>query len=116
MGFVGYEGVYDVAHTARGIDITGLEQSDPDTWHSVNPYSQIGRHDELIVRLIHGLDNDTQWYDLLPEVSEDFERSLSEAGYDVELITVDDATHQGWNPLDPGFDKIVNETMELSRA
>ena len=115
-GFVGYEGVYDIAHQARAIDITGLEQSDPDTWRSVNPYSQVGRHDELVIRLIHGIDDDTQWYDILPEVSEDFERSLSEAGYDVELITVDGASHSGWNQVDRGFDEIVNTTLELSQA
>ena len=115
-GYVGYEGPYDVAYVARLNDITGLEQSDPDTWHSVNPYSQIGRHDDLKVRLIHGIDDGTQWYDILPEISEDFERSLSEAGYDVELITVDGASHSGHNQTDPGFDAIVNITMELSQA
>ncbi len=115
-GFVGYEGVYDIASTARAIDITGLEQSDPETWHSVNPYSQIGRHDELTVRLIHGIDDDRQWYDVLPEVSEDFERSLSEADYDVELITVDGASHSGWNEVDRGFAQIVNTTLALTEA
>ncbi|MCP4303399.1 MAG: hypothetical protein GY788_00660 [bacterium] len=69
-----------------------------------------------MIRLIHGIDVDLAWYDLLPEVSEDFERSLSEAGYDVELITVDGANHSGWIGGGPAFDEVVNTTLELCRA
>ncbi len=115
-GFVGYESPYDIAHQARAIDITGLEETDPETWRSLDPYSQIGRHEELAIRLVHGIDDDVEWYDLAPEISEDFERALSEADYDVELITVDGASHGGWSPLDPGFDELVRVTMELARG
>lgn len=95
-GFVGYEGPYDWAVTAPPIpdlDLLYLSEEDPDLLEAINPYSHIGGNGDLIVRLIHGDDTDTRWYEVPRAVSADFHQALSEAGYDVALTLLDGASH-----------------------
>lgn len=112
--FVGYEGPYDWARSESPSQLQLLEREDPVLWAKIDPYSHIGRHPDLIVRLIHGVDEDTQWYDVAPQVSQDFERALSAAGYDVELTLVEGAAHMvGFAGLGQ-FDEIVEQTLRAT--
>jgi hypothetical protein len=114
---VGYEGPYNIATTSNELfDLRTLETSDPDVWKSVNPYSNVGQHPELILRLIHGIDEDHHWYDVPPEVSEDFHRVLLDAGYDVELMMIDGATHVSISSGAEGFEETVDAIMDVAQA
>ena len=83
-----FEGPYDYTVKATCVDHTVLEDTDPEVWEAVNPYSHIGRNPDLQVRLLHGDDNDTACYDILPQASIDFHQALAEAGYDLSLIHI----------------------------
>jgi dipeptidyl aminopeptidase/acylaminoacyl peptidase len=96
------------------IELQALEQSDPDVWEAINPYSHLGRHPELIVRLIQGVDDDVSPFDVPPYVSEGFFEALSHAGYDVELTLVDGASHSIGLTGNPQFDAIVAQTMAVA--
>jgi hypothetical protein len=74
-------------------DHTALEETDPERWEAINPYSRIGENPELQVRLVYGNDVDTAWWDIAPQVSMDFHQVLADAGYDVELVVVEGADH-----------------------
>jgi hypothetical protein len=69
--FVGYDGKYGREY---------MQEKDPDLWKML--YSSIGENPDLKVRLLHS-ETDFQ----VPyENSVEFETTLTEAGYDVELI------------------------------
>jgi acetyl esterase/lipase len=110
--FVGYEGPFDWARGAEDpFELDVLEETDPELWAAIDPYSHIGGHPDLVVRLIHGVDEDEHWWEVVPQVSEDFEQALLAAGYDVELTLIEDAQHTlGW-PGSPQFDEILDQTM-----
>ena len=94
--FVGYEGPYDLVeryHEGSGFDYRTMKEDEPDLWHSMNPYSGLGRHPDLIVRLIHGgYAADDRVFGPVAE-AEAFRDVLIEAGYDAELIVVEGALH-----------------------
>lgn len=115
--FVGYEGGYDIATTVypTPYDHSHLKEKDPDLWEATNPYSHIGQNPELQIRLIHGDDNDTAWYDFSPKISQDFYQALDEAGYDVELTIVDDNAHTALTNDDTdAFAKMVETVMNVA--
>ncbi len=113
---VGYEGPYDYAtHLYGGFAVPALQEEDPETWAAVNPYSHIGGNSDLVVRLIHGRDDDLHWYDVLPDVSAEFHQALAEAGYDVELTYVDGASHGALQPGTEAFEVTVQQVMATAR-
>lgn len=112
--FIGYEGPYDWAHGEYPGELHLLEESDPEVWAAVDPYAHIGEHPDLVVRLIHGVDGDVSWYDVRPQVSEDFERALSAAGYDVKLTFVEGASHSVGFAGVAQFDEIVEQTLSTT--
>lgn len=91
---VAYEGPYDWAKADNPYpaDLDALKDEDPDLWEAIDPYSNIGGNPDLVVRLVHGGDVDTQWFDVLPQVSADFQAALMEAGYDVEMTIIPNAS------------------------
>jgi acetyl esterase/lipase len=111
---VGYEGPFDYAtHVYGSFNVSRLEDEDPAMWRAVNPYSHIGGNSDLIIRLIHGRDDDTAWYDVPPEVSAEFHQALSDAGYDVELTYVEGATHGSLRPGTEAFEVTVQQVLEV---
>ncbi len=116
---VGYEGSYDYVTTVyhSSMDHTTLKETDPELWEAINPYSHIGRNPGLQIRLIHGDDSDSRWYDIAPEVSIEFHRALADAGYDVELAVVENASHPDLQ-IDRShvFPLVVQQVMELARS
>jgi acetyl esterase/lipase len=118
---IGFEGGYHRATTVinSAIDHTYLKDEDPELWEAINPYTHIGGNPDLQVRLVHGEDDDTNWYDIPPEVSIDFHQALVDAGYDAELILVEDASHNIlYNKyLNPdAYALIIQQVMELARG
>ncbi|NIN65728.1 MAG: carboxylesterase family protein [Anaerolineae bacterium] len=116
---VAFEGPYDMAARAVGMgrfDHTYLIDEDPALLHAINPYSYIGRNRDLQTRLVHGDDVDVQWYDTPLEVSVEFHQALADAGYDVELIVVEGASHIALTKSDSdAFALTVQQVMELAR-
>ncbi len=118
---VAYEGRYDYATTADAtgsLDHTFLKDEDPELWHAINPYSYIGRNPELHVCLVHGDDEDAYWYDVPLEASIEFHEALADAGYDVELVVLEGASHTALisNYLFPdAFALMVQQVMESTR-
>lgn len=115
---VAFEGGYEFATTNYGgvIDHTYLKQKDPELLEAINPYSHIGRNPDLQVRLIHGDDFDEFWYDIRPEDSIAMHQALADAGYDVELIVVEGASHTALtNRYTDAFALTVQQVMELAR-
>jgi acetyl esterase/lipase len=115
---VGFEGVYDHSTTDYGpsYDYASLKDEDLELWHATNPYSNIGRNPELQVRLVYGDEVDPAWYDVQPEVSVEFHQALVEAGYDVELILVEGASHTDLTKhYSDAFAMTVELVMELAR-
>jgi len=118
---VGFEGDYDYPYTfyPDGWDHTYLKDEDPELWHAINPYSHIGRNPELQIRLVYGDEVDPAWYDVQPEVAMEFHQALVEAGYDVELIFVEGASHTDLTNQSHSSDAFaitVELVMELARA
>lgn len=108
--FVGYEGPYDVATTVYGqVDMTPLETEDPELWAAINTYSHIGGNPDLVVRLVHGQDEDFAWYDVTPDTSVALHDALADAGYDVELILVEEAGHGDLSTPTDAFEATVRE-------
>jgi acetyl esterase/lipase len=111
---VGYEGPFDYAtHLYGTFDVPGLRHEDPEIWALVDPYSHIGGNGDLVVRLIHGRDNDAGPYDVPPDASAEFQRKLADAGYDVELIYVDGASHGSLQPGTDAFAVVVEQVLEV---
>ena len=119
--FVGYEGNYNFstfdykshAPSLEFLDHTYLEETDPDLWHALNPYSHIGRYPEIAIRLIHGA---TETEDVSPELSTDLYQALLDADHDVELVIVENATH--FDILDPTSEVsavVLEQVMDVVR-
>jgi pimeloyl-ACP methyl ester carboxylesterase len=112
---VGYEGPYDHAlNPEYPFDLPALERADHDVWTAVNPYEHVGGNPDLIVRLIQGVDDDVSPFDVHPRTAEDFDRTLADAGYDVELELIEGAGHSYGTPGLPQWEAIVERTMEVA--
>ncbi|MFC2159835.1 ankyrin repeat domain-containing protein [Actinomycetota bacterium] len=108
-----FEGPYDIATADYGgWSHSYLEQEDPELWKKINPYSHIGKNSNLQVRLIHGDARDTV-FEL--ELSTEINQALVDAGYDVELHVVKNATHGALpRPNSDVFILTVEQVMELA--
>ena len=73
----------------------------------------VGRNEELRVRLINGVDEDVRINDIRPDVAEEFERALAEAGYDVQLLLIDGAAHSLGQPGFPQWEAILDSTIDV---
>jgi acetyl esterase/lipase len=113
---VGYEGPYDIATGDYGnLSHSSLEQTDPELWKKINPYTHVGKNPELKVRLIHGTSPDKTIYDVKLEVSTEMHQALVDEGYDAELHVVEDSPHSALNnPDDDAFILTVEQVMELA--
>ncbi len=112
---VAYEGPYDLATSQRyPHGIPDLETTEPDLWSELDPYQHVGGNPDLVIRLIHGLDDDRTWAEVLPEVSDEFARALDDAGYDVELTRLEGAFHMATEPSSAQFQTIVDQTIAVS--
>ena len=87
---MGYEGPYDESTVDYRLD--GAPREPPGD-ESSNPHAQIGNNPDLVVRLLHGNAEDTQWYDVPMSTSASFADALQEAGYDVDVPVVEGANH-----------------------
>lgn len=101
--FVGYEGSYDWANLEH------IEQDDPETWAAIDPYAHIGENPDLVVRLIHGVD------ERYGAVAEEFQRALQGAGYDVEVIFLDRASHTAYTGSAP-FVAMVEQALIVAES
>jgi acetyl esterase/lipase len=114
---VAFEGPYDYALKAYNpaLDHTILEEEDPELWEAINPYSHIGRNPDLQVRLLHGEDEGSHWWDISPQVSIDFQQALKDAGYDVTLTIVEFTGHTalGWDGSEV-FQIAIQQTLEVA--
>lgn len=116
---VAYEGPYDWAQADNPYpaDLDALKDEDPDLWESIDPYSNIGGNPDLVVRLVHGADVDTQWFDVLPQVSVDFHAALLEAGYDVEMTVIPDASIVALTSSNStAFEPVVQLVLQVARG
>jgi acetyl esterase/lipase len=115
--FVGFEGPYDYMMNVydSALDHTYLKNRDPELWEAINPYSHIGRNPDLQVRLLHGEDEDTHWYEIPPQASIDFHQALADAGYDVTLTIVEFTGHTalGWDGSEV-FQIAIQQTLEVA--
>lgn len=117
---VGYEGPFDWATTVYGpIDLPALASTDPDLWKAADPYAHLGGNSDLVVRLIHGDDDDQAWFEVPRSVSLDFHQSLTDAGYDAEITLIDGASHTAIAGSGAGtvaFETAVEQTIALARG
>ncbi len=114
--FVAYEGPFDWSRTDYGrVDLTRFESSDPEIWEAVDPYTHIGDNPDLVVRLIHGDDLDTAWYEVPRAASMELHDVLLDAGYDVELTLLDNADHGAiLRSYEEAFETAVAETVGVA--
>lgn len=113
--FVGYEGPFDYAGHVYGVfNVPRLKEEDPVMWEAVNPYSHIGGNPDLIVRLIHGRDDDSRPYDVPLEASAEFNQALAAAGYDVEVTYLDGATHSSLRPGTEAFEVTLQRVLDTA--
>jgi acetyl esterase/lipase len=114
---VGYEGPYDWGtQNSRAGNFVALREEDAELWESINPYSHIGGNPDLVVRLIHGDDTGTAWYEVPRQVSVEFHEALAEARYDAEL-TLLEGPHVGLSvPSSEAFDVAVQQVMQVARG
>ena len=111
---VAYEGPYNWATSDEHNNLVPeLEQTNPDAWATLNPYSHIGRNENLRVRLLNGVDDDVRINDIRPEAAEEFEQALAEAGYDVELELIDEASHFIGHPGFAQWEAILDNTIDV---
>ncbi len=115
--FVGYEGAYHIATTVfpYPYDHSFLKDEDPELWQAIDPYFHIGLNSDLQIRLVHGDDADTAWYDFSPDVSTDYYQALVDAGYDVELTVMEGRSHTALTrSTSAAFALIVEQVMEVA--
>jgi len=113
------EGPYDyITKGYNEIDHSYLEDGDPELYEAINPYAHIGRNPDLKIRLIHGLDEDKAWSQMLPQVSIDFQQALEEAGYDATLTFVEGAHHTDiyTDSTSEIYKEVVKQTMEVANS
>jgi acetyl esterase/lipase len=119
--FVGYEGPYNFStfeykihlKSLAFLDHTHLKETDPDLWHSLNPYNHIGRYPEITIRLIHG---SYEGEDVPLEVSADLYQALLDANHDVELAVVENATHSDIvDPTSDAFTVVLEQVVDVVR-
>jgi acetyl esterase/lipase len=114
---VSYEGPFDRStHNYRpGVDLVALREEDPDVWEATNPFLLIGGNPDLVVRLIHGDDNDDAWYEVPRAVSVEFHQALVEAGYEAELILLEGANHTALRREGTeAFAETVQQVMQIA--
>jgi hypothetical protein len=118
--FVGFEGFYNLETAALVIHVIAtLKDEDPELFDAINPSSQIRRNPDLQVRLVHGDDIDTEWWDVPPEASIEYHQALVDAGYDADLILVEGASHETLSNknLNPdAFALTIQQVKELARS
>ena len=117
--FVGYEGAYHLATTLfpDPYDHLYLENEDPELWRAINPYFYIGQNPDLRIRLIHGDNKDTAWYDFPPTVSIEFHEALADAGYDAEVSVIEGSPHTGLTATHyDAFKVTVEQVIEVARS
>jgi acetyl esterase/lipase len=113
------EGPYDyITKGYSEIDHSFLADEDPELYEAINPYAHIGRNPDLKIRLIHGLDEDVAWSQMLPQVSIDFHQALEEAGYDATLSFVEGAHHSDiyTDSTSEIYKEVVKQTMEVANS
>ena len=77
-GFIGIGG-------GRYTDAEQYQDSDPELWKMVSPFSYFGQNQNLPIRLLHGETDGIA----SPETSQNFNKALLEAGYDSHLRLFD---------------------------
>ena len=103
---VGYEGAFDMANRSYDVvDLTPLRDEDPELWRALDPYAHLGGNPDLVVRLVHGDDEDVAWYEMPRAVSAEFNQALREAGYDADLTLLDGLDHNAIKS--PGSEAVV---------
>jgi hypothetical protein len=65
---------------SEGGNFVDLREEDAELWESIYPYSYIGGNPDLVVRLIHGDDTDTAWYEIPRQDSVEFHRARRKPG------------------------------------
>ncbi|HZD22535.1 MAG TPA: prolyl oligopeptidase family serine peptidase [Acidimicrobiia bacterium] len=106
--FVGIGGAYSAAVDGP---VAGMLASDPEALRASDPYTYLGNNPTLRLWLVHG-DAD----EAVPlSVSQEFQDSLVENGYQVELVVLKDAGHPGDDELSPDNEERVLEAI-LSAA
>ena len=101
----------------KHLDLTYLEEEDPDLWLALNPYTYIGKYPNLKVRLVHGDFVESSILGHVPvEWSTNLKQALEEADYDVEVTILEGADHD--DVVDPGkeaFRVVVEQVVDLAR-
>jgi acetyl esterase/lipase len=86
-----------------------LKEQDPELWAVVSPYAHLDRDPDLLVRLVHGEQDQVVSLDKAVQ----FQEALVEAGYDATL-TVVDAEHQlPW--FGPGRETLIQIILDAAR-
>ena len=115
---VAYEGGFDMAtrHPNGGAgNFAALKQDDPELWETIYPYSHIGGNPDLVVRLIHGVDTDIDWFEIPRQDSVEFHQALAEAGYDAEVTLLDGPSHTGLTlPSSEAFEVAVQQVLQVA--
>lgn len=107
---VAYEGGYDWAEYL----FSELREEDPTMWEAIDPYAHIGGNPGLVVRLIHGEGGESAT-EVPRIVSEEFHQALEDAGYDVDLTTVDGELHLALTARGTeAFSVAVEQVMEVA--
>lgn len=118
-GVVGYEGAYDYVREADYlmVDHRYLADEDPEMYAAIDPYTHVGENPDLVVRLVHGVDDDALWYDVPPGESVAFADTLTGAGYDADVRLVEGASAVDlWDADTEAFDVVVDVVMEAAGA
>jgi acetyl esterase/lipase len=102
--FIGWEGIYDLATVDYA---RGGGPRDPKGDESGDPYAQIGGNPNLVVRLLHGDDEDRA------SGAREFSQALNEAGYDVETTYVEGGRHDIIREGTPVYQAIVDQVVEV---
>jgi acetyl esterase/lipase len=116
-GLVGYEGAYDYVRESDYlmVDHRYLEEDDPEMFTAIDPYTHLDGNPDLVVRLVHGVDDDVLWYDVPPGESVAFADALEQAGHDCDLTLLEGAAHIDlWDSGTTAFTTVVDTVMEVA--
>ncbi|MDF1515015.1 MAG: hypothetical protein P1S60_14485, partial [Anaerolineae bacterium] len=96
-----------------------LKTENPDLFNLLDPSAHIGNNLDVQIRLIHGYAGDIPQFDTQPIESKSFFKALTEAGYDVELIIKEDASHMDLRndcADKEAFILTVQQVMDMARS
>jgi len=116
-GFVGYEGAYDYVREADYllVDHRYLEDEDPAMYAAIDPYTHFGENPSLAIHLVHGVDDDSLWFDIPPGESVSFNDALVAAGHESQLTLVEGASSVDlMNPDTDAFAAVVEATVGVA--